>query len=115
MKLVGKGSQYAMIALDKNGDYLDGAQNYKVNIPANVPANKFWSLVVYDPQTRSELQTDQPFPSINSLRNQDLKKNTDGSIETSTSALKRLMALKQTGSRRFLVKAGSRTSPLWPS
>jgi hypothetical protein len=36
----------------------------------------FWSLVVYDPQTRSELQTGQPFPSRNKLT-----PNSDGSID----------------------------------
>jgi hypothetical protein len=40
-------------------DYVivNGAKNYRVRIPANVPAKDFWSVVLYDPQTRSELQT----------------------------------------------------------
>ena len=38
-------------------------------------------MVVYDPQTRSELQTGQLLPSKNSVRNQDLDVNTDGSID----------------------------------
>lgn len=79
MKMVGKGSQYAMNATDLNGEYLDGAKNYTLNIPANVPAKDFWSVVAYDPQTRSELQTDQPFPSRNSKRD-DLIENDDGSV-----------------------------------
>jgi hypothetical protein len=60
MKIVGKGSQYAFISADKAGNALDGAKNYRLNIPANVPAKDFWSVVLYDPQTRSELQTSQP-------------------------------------------------------
>jgi hypothetical protein len=36
---------------------VNGAKNYRVRIPANVPAKDFWSVVLYDPQTRSELQT----------------------------------------------------------
>ena len=79
MKMVGKGSQYAMNATDSNGDYLDGAKNYTLNIPANVPAKDFWSVVVYDPQTRSELQTDQTFPSRNNKRD-NLITNDDGSV-----------------------------------
>jgi hypothetical protein len=79
-KLIGKGSKYAFNNFDKNGDYLDGSKNYKLNIPANVPAKKFWSIVVYDPQTRSELQTDQTLPSVNSQRS-PLVKNSDGSID----------------------------------
>ncbi len=61
-KMVGKGSQYAFIDADKSGNDLDGGKNYRLNIPANVPAKDFWSVVLYDPQTRSELQTSQPFP-----------------------------------------------------
>ena len=44
-----------------------------------MPAKDFWSVVVYDPQTRSELQTGQPFPSLNSQRDQ-LTYHDDGSI-----------------------------------
>lgn len=80
LKMVGLGSQYANAATDANGDYLDGGKNYRLNIPANVPAKDFWSVVVYDPQTRSELQTDQVFPSRNNKRDK-LIYNDDGSVD----------------------------------
>ena len=38
-------------------------------------------MVIYDPQTRSELQTGQLLPSKNSVRNQDIRANADGSID----------------------------------
>jgi len=79
-KMVGKGSQYAMSNQDNNGQYLDGSKNYKLNVPANVPAKNFWSVVVYDPQTRSELQTSQPFPGKNNTRDK-LNVNSDGSVD----------------------------------
>lgn len=79
LKMVGKGSQYAYAATDKNGDYLDGGKNYTLKIPAHVPAKDFWSVVAYDPQTRSELQTSQPFPSRNNKRD-NLIANEDGSV-----------------------------------
>ncbi|MGO4999546.1 DUF1254 domain-containing protein [Oceanisphaera sp. W20_SRM_FM3] len=79
-KMVGKGSQYAVTAVDNNGDYLHGDQTYRLNIPAKVPAANFWSVVIYDPQTRSELQTSQPFPSKNSTRD-PLVQNADGSVD----------------------------------
>ncbi len=78
--MVGKGSQYAYCEKDKAGDYLNGGKTYKLRIPPNVPAKDFWSVVVYDPRTRSELQTDQPFPSKNNQRD-DLAVNADGSVE----------------------------------
>jgi hypothetical protein len=78
-KIVGAGSQYAWTERDVNGEFLDGAKNYTLNIPANPPVKDFWSVVVYDPQTRSQLQTGQPFPSRNDQK-YDLIENGDGSV-----------------------------------
>jgi hypothetical protein len=80
MKMVGVGSQYAINAKDRDGNYLDGSKRYKLNIPANPPAKDFWSVVIYDPQTRSELQTSQPHPSKNNKRDA-LIYNEDGSVD----------------------------------
>jgi len=79
-KMVGVGSQYAFNATDKDGNYLDGSKTYKLNIPKDAPAKDFWSVVVYDPQTRSELQTSQQFPSKNNERDK-LAVNRDGSVD----------------------------------
>jgi hypothetical protein len=79
-QMIGVGSQYAYAAMDRNGAYLDGAKSYRLHIPANVPAKDFWSVVVYDPQTRSELQTGQAFPSKNNKRDR-LVENSDGSVD----------------------------------
>ncbi|NTZ45514.1 DUF1254 domain-containing protein [Lelliottia aquatilis] len=79
-KSVGSGSQYAIASADKMGAPLNGSKNYRLNIPGNVPANDFWSVVIYDPQTRSELQTSQPFPSKNNKRDK-LIANQDGSVD----------------------------------
>ena len=73
MKLSGKGSQYAVVFADKTGNDLSGAKTYTLNIADNVPANDFWSVVRYDPQTR------QPFPGKNNKRD-GLVANTDGSV-----------------------------------
>ena len=79
VEIVGVGSQYAVTALDANGDYLDGSKTYSLTLPAGIPAKDFWSFVNYDPQTRSLLQTHStPFPSISSQRGA-VQSNTDGS------------------------------------
>ena len=70
-----------MVATDSTGAYLDGSKTYKFTVEADVPAKDFWSMVVYDPQTRSELQTDQLLPSKNSKRNQDMVVNADGTTD----------------------------------
>jgi hypothetical protein len=80
LKMIGKGSQYAFGDKNRDGEFLDGSKQYKLNIPANVPAADFWSVVAYDPQTRSELQTGQPFPSRNNKRD-SLVENADGSVD----------------------------------
>jgi len=80
MKLIGAGSQYAWGYLDSEGNYLDGGKTYRMNLPKDPPAKDFWSVVAYDPQTRSELQTGQPFPSKNNKRD-DLIYNEDGSVD----------------------------------
>ena len=62
---VGVGSQYAFTAEDANGDWLDGGKDYTLTLPAGIPAKTFWAIDIYDTQTRSLLQTDNPYPSIN--------------------------------------------------
>jgi hypothetical protein len=80
VKIVGKGSQYGVTFADNTGEPFDGARNYQLHVPANVPVVNFWSVVLYDPQTRSELQTSQPFPSRNNKRDK-LIENADGSVD----------------------------------
>ena len=72
MKMVGVGSQYAAAFVDSEGKALDGSETYKIHLPPNIPAKNFWSFVVYDNQTRSELQTDEQFPSIGSQKEASL-------------------------------------------
>ena len=76
----GVGSQYAGAFRDANGQYLDGSKTYRLTLPPNIPAKNFWSIVLYDPQTRSTLQTDNPFPSLNSLTG-NVTSNADGSVD----------------------------------
>ncbi|VVD60446.1 signal peptide protein [Pandoraea aquatica] len=75
----GIGSQYAATNTDRNGQPFDGGKHYVLHVPPNVPVKDFWSVVVYDTQTRSMLQTDQPFPSLSSEK--DLLRNADGSVD----------------------------------
>jgi hypothetical protein len=78
MKIIGKGSQYAIAYSDENGNTFDGSKTYKFNVPANPPMKDFWAFTIYDNQTRSMLQTDQQFPGIDS-NTEGLIQNVDGS------------------------------------
>jgi len=66
MRIPGVGSQYLMGFLDADGDPFNGAKTYKVTLPKDIPAAAFWSLTLYDNQTRSMLQTPQKYPRAGS-------------------------------------------------
>ncbi|MEZ5594592.1 MAG: DUF1254 domain-containing protein [Gammaproteobacteria bacterium] len=66
MRIPGVGSQYLMNFLDADGNPFDGAQTYQMTLPKGIPARAFWSLTLYDNQTRSMLQTPQKYPRAGS-------------------------------------------------
>jgi hypothetical protein len=66
MRLTEIGSQYLGAFVDSKGQYFDGGKTYKITLPPNIPAAKFWSFTVYDNQTRSMLDTPQRFPRAGS-------------------------------------------------
>ncbi len=66
MRLTGIGSQYVWSMMDADKNYLDGAKTYKVTLPKDIPAEKFWSFTLYDNMTRSMLDTPQRYPRAGS-------------------------------------------------
>jgi hypothetical protein len=80
MRLTGIGSQYIYTMRDSDGAYLDGGRNYRLTLPADIPESRFWSVMLYDRQTRSMLQTDQPHPSLGS-QSGIVETNPDGSTD----------------------------------
>ncbi len=63
----GAGSLYWLGLRDKAGAYLDGGKSYKLTVPLPVPGKLFWSVTVYDAETRSQVQTDQGKAALRSL------------------------------------------------
>jgi hypothetical protein len=80
VKMIGQLSQYIVNEHDAKGQYLDGGKNYRLHLPPDIPAKRFWSLLIYDSQTRSMLQTDQQYPSVSSLK-KDVIINPDSSVD----------------------------------
>lgn len=74
---VGAGSAYIYTAEDADGALLDGAATYSLRIPADPPAKNFWSIDIYDAQTRSLLQS-TAYPALSSLGG-ELQIEDDGS------------------------------------
>jgi len=75
----GLGANYMIANRDGDGDFLTGANQYSLKLPANVPAKNFWSVALYDASNSSGLDNGQPFPSLGS-RDKPVV-NSDGSID----------------------------------
>jgi hypothetical protein len=63
----GAGSLYWFAARDNTNAYLDGGRSYQLSVPLPVPAKLFWSITVYDAETRSEIVTEQNQAALRSL------------------------------------------------
>ena len=66
MRLPNIGSTYLWTMVDADGNYFDGGKTYKVTLPKNIPAGKFWSFTLYDTMSRSMLATPQRHPRAGS-------------------------------------------------
>jgi len=75
----GKGAKYMIGFTDSEGTPLSGGSNYRLNLPANIPAANFWSVTLYEAENASGLANGQPFPSLGS-RDKPAQ-NADGSTD----------------------------------
>ena len=75
----GIGQAYLGAYTDGEGNWLDGSKNYKLRIPPNPPAKQFWSLTLYDVDTRCLINNKQQIGDKSSRM--DLLTNEDGSVD----------------------------------
>jgi len=61
------GSLYWLGIRDRDDAYLDGGMRYTLTVPLPVPAKLFWSVTVYDADSRSQIQTRQKKAALRSL------------------------------------------------
>lgn len=78
-KVVGAGSQYYFVTRDATGAWLEGGKAYRLHLPPNIPVKNFWSVVVYDAESRSMLQNGDRFPSLSQYTGPVA--NADGSVD----------------------------------
>lgn len=75
----GVGSVYLGINKDNDGNWLDGANTYRLRVPAKAPVTQFWSITLYDVATRALIQNNTEITDRSSRH--DLVKNADGSVD----------------------------------
>lgn len=78
-KTPGVGQAYLGTYRGKDGHVLDGGSTYRLRVPPNPPAKQFWSLTVYDLDTRMLIQNKEQVADRSSRM--DLTRNADGSVD----------------------------------
>jgi hypothetical protein len=75
----GTGQWYGSAFHDNTGAYLHGGSTYRLQLDSDPPAERFWSVTIYDNRTRSMIDTDRQIAGLSSYSK--LKKSADGSID----------------------------------
>lgn len=78
-KRPGPSSAYLGAYKDKAGRWLDGGISYHLRVPPNPPIKLFWSVTVYDVDTRALILNEQKIADRSSRM--DLRTNEDGSVD----------------------------------
>ena len=78
-KRPGPSSAYLSAYKDKAGQWLDGGRSYRLRVPPNPPIKLFWSVTLYDVDTRALILNPQKIADRSSRM--DLRQNEDGSID----------------------------------
>jgi hypothetical protein len=78
-KRPGPSSAYLSAYKDKAARWLDGGASYRLSVPPNPPVKLFWSVTVYDVDTRALILNEQKIADRSSRM--DLRKNDDGSVD----------------------------------
>jgi hypothetical protein len=78
-KRPGPSSAYLSAYKDKAGQWLDGRRSYRLRVPPNPPIKLFWSVTLYDVDTRALILNEQKIADRSSRM--DLRKNEDGSVD----------------------------------
>ena len=78
IKQPGIGQQYRTSYKDSEGNFLAGSKHYTLTMPPNPPAKTFWSVVVYDVNSRTLILNAEGRPSASSRTG--VKSEPDGSV-----------------------------------
>ncbi len=79
-KYLGGGTFYLTGLRDSKGELLTGIDNYKLNVPADVPAKDFWSVIVYSMESKGFIR-DRSRVGLSSRNIETMQVNADGSYD----------------------------------
>jgi hypothetical protein len=78
-KQLGQGQFYLMTIKDKAGNEFNGANTYRLTVPANAPVTQYWSATAYDRETHALIRNLRW--SSRSSQSKGLQPNPDGSVD----------------------------------
>ena len=79
-KQLGGGTFYLTGLRDSEGEMYDHNQTYKLNVPADTPAEDFWSVIVYSMETKSFIRNVDPV-GLSERDTDTMQVNDDGSYD----------------------------------
>ncbi|MDV7145814.1 DUF1214 domain-containing protein [Tropicimonas sp. TH_r6] len=79
-KTLGGGTYYISGLRDSGGELLNGEDTYRLNVPADTPAEDFWSVIVYSMETKGFIQGKERV-GLASPNMENMIQNDDGSID----------------------------------
>ena len=79
-RALGHRTIYLSTYRDRDGDWFDGGQAYRLRIAPNPPKQQFWALSVYDIDTRTLFRNEALKAEVSS-NSQGLQTNADGSVD----------------------------------
>ncbi|MGD9511744.1 MAG: DUF1254 domain-containing protein [Geminicoccaceae bacterium] len=79
MRTLDAGSKYPFTTRDADGEFLNGANAYRLHLPPDPPAALFWAVTAYNITDGTMPETPQLLPSINGFN--EVARNQDGSID----------------------------------
>jgi hypothetical protein len=78
-KRPGPSSAYLSAYRDRDGQWLDGGRSYRLRVPPAPPIKLFWSVTLYDVDTRALILNEQKI--VDRSSRMDLRKNADDSVD----------------------------------
>lgn len=73
-------TQYLMALADADGAPLRPGENYKLDVPAQMPVKQFWALTVYNRDTMSFIYSESGRTTLSSYDLDRMQKNGDGGV-----------------------------------